>query len=130
MYCDADFTLDCTGDVVVGDVILFKEGVFGGTYRKPKHLGNRAVIAEVVKDSYGAAKQQHTFTLKILDSWGTEPLKAETTTTRKGRNVYRKGTKRVPWNDENARTKALEEKHARGSSARYQRAVRKGEMIW
>jgi hypothetical protein len=127
------FTLDCTGDVVVGDTILFTEAVWAaykpqGRFRrksKPQPLGERTIIAEVVNDSYGAAKQQHTFTLLVLESEGYEPLQPQTKTTRKGRNIYRNGVKRLHWEDEATRRMACDEKHVRGNNARGMRAARR-----
>jgi len=119
------FDIDCTGDVVTGDVILFEEGVFGGSWRKPKHLGSRRVVAEVVRDSYGEAKQQHTFTLRIIESDGLEALEPGKMTRRKGRNVYRNGTRRRRWADEAAREAARDEKHSRGDEARAERDARR-----
>lgn len=116
--------IDCTGDVVAGDVIRFTEGVYGGSYRKPRFLGERSVVARVLKESYGRDKQQHTFTIEVLESGGIEPLTAGTQTTRKGRNIYRNGTERRRWADETARGRAAEEKHSRGDAARTERAVR------
>ncbi|MDE1904998.1 MAG: hypothetical protein KGH75_00925 [Rhodospirillales bacterium] len=122
-----DFHLDCTGDVVTGDTILFTEATFGGSFRNPKYLGDRRLIAEVVRDSYGDAKQQHTFTLFVLASDGVEPVATGTKITRKGRNVYRNGTRRLRWPDESARRHAAEEKHTRGAEARARRAARREE---
>lgn len=118
------YTINCTGDVCTRDEILFEESVFGGSFRKPKHLGTWRIAARVVGDSYGAAKQQHTFRLEIIGSDGYEPLKPGAVTTRKGRNVYRNGTMRKPWIDESARRAVLEEKHARGDAARAEREIR------
>jgi len=121
------FTIDCTGDVVKGDTIQFKEAVWGGyrpsagwrhTSKKGQPLGERVVVAEVVNDSYGRSKGQHTFTLRVLESSGYDPLEPSSVIVRKGRNVYRKGTMRVPWEDEEARHVAAEEKHERGEEAR------------
>ena len=125
----ADFPVDATGDVVVGDTIRFQEGVFGGSFRKPTFVGNRTIEAEVVRDSYGADKQQHTFTLRVLRSEGAEPLAPGTTTRRKGRNVYRNGTQRQRWADETAREGARTEKHGRGDAARTARAQRREEGL-
>lgn len=128
MHSDIDtaaFTYDCTGDVCRGDVILFTEAVFGGSYRKPRFLGERRVAARVVGDSYGAQRQQHTFTLEVLASEGTEPLEAGIRTRRKGRNVYRNDCRRMPWADEAARRAPLDEKHARGDAARAERDERR-----
>ncbi|MFQ5534775.1 MAG: hypothetical protein ACE5EM_08140 [Sphingomonadales bacterium] len=118
------YSIDCTGDICVGDVIEFTEGVFGGSYRRPKFLGDRTIRARVVKDSYGSARQQHTFTLEIIESTGLDPLKINTVTRRKGRNVYRNGTRRQPWADEAERQAALDEKHHRGDVARAEREER------
>lgn len=123
------FTVGCTGDAVAGDEILFTEAVFGGSYRKPRFLGERRIAARVLKDSYGAAKQQHTFTIEAIASDGYDPLPAGTRTTRKGRNVYRNGTFRRPWAEdrggEAARQAARADKHARGDNARVARADRR-----
>ena len=112
------FTIHCTGDVVVGDTILFTEGVFTGSHRKPKFAGERTIIAEIMKDSYGELKQQHTFTLKVIFCEGIQAIEVNKTIRRKGRNVYRNGTKRKPWSDETQRTVAQDEKHTRGDVAR------------
>lgn len=121
------YNFDCTGDVVAGDEIKFTEAVFGGSFKKPRYLGDRTICALVTNDSYGAKKQQHTFTLKILASNGISPLEAGTKTTRKGRNVYRNGTLRRPWIDPELREMAVEEKHFRGDQARAFRSYRRNE---
>jgi hypothetical protein len=119
------FALNCTGDACTGDVILFTEAVFEGSFRKPKFLGERRIAARIVKDSYGSVKQQHTFTLEVLASDGVDALAAGTQTTRKGRNVYRNGTFRQPWADEAGRRAELDDKHRRGGIARADRDMRK-----
>lgn len=119
------FTINCTGDACNGDVILFSEAVFGGSFRKPKFLGERRIVARIVKDSYGNAKQQHTFSLEVIASDGYDALTPGAKTTRKGRNIYRNGTMRQPWNDEAARKTVLDDKHDRGDAARAIRAERK-----
>jgi len=120
--------IDTTGDVVAGDTIRFSEGVFGGSFRNPKYQGDRVIIAKVVKDSYGKDKQQHTFTLEVVECEGVEPLQAGSRTARKGRNVYRNGTKRLLWNDESKRRLVADEKHTRGDKARAEREVRKNDL--
>ena len=124
------FTIDCTGDAVTGDTVLFEEMVWGGSYRRPTPIGKRRIAARIVKDSYGAAKQQHTFTLEIIASDGTCALTPGTKTTRKGRNVYRNGTRRMVWDDEAAREIAADEKHHRGDFARAIREQRRAAEIW
>ena len=70
-----EYTIDCTGDVCPGDVILFSETVFGGSHRSPVALGTRQIAATVIRDSYGAGKQQHTFTLVVAGSDGCHALR-------------------------------------------------------
>jgi (S)-2-hydroxy-acid oxidase len=121
---ESDFTMDCTGDVVVGDTICYTESVWGGSYKNPENLGKRTIIGEIVKDSYGEKKQQHTFTIQVINSYGVKPIQEKLKIRRKGRNVYKNGTKRLPWACRDARTLALNEKHARGSQARTARQIR------
>ena len=120
------FVVDCTGDVVVGDFIMFSESVFSGSFRKPVYVGERRIAAFVKKDSYGEAKQQHTFTLQVFDCDGVSPFASGEVIRRKGRNVYRNGTRRTLWLDESKRDAALDEKHARGAFARHKRQLRVG----
>ena len=115
----ADFPIDCTGDVCVGDIILFSERV-NNTNRM------RRVVAKVLKESYGLDKQQHTFSIQVLESSGYIPLTVGEKTTRKGRVIYRFYTRRKPWASEIRRSLVLDEKHRRGHRARLQRDVRKG----
>lgn len=120
-----------TNDVVKGDTIMFTEGVFNGSYRNPKYIGERTIIAKVIKESYGVEKQQHTFTLEVIEASGTdeEEVLQKKTIMRKGRNIYRNGVKRKLWDDETARLDLAEEKHERGEIAR---ALRRGygENFW
>ena len=90
------FTINCTGDACEGDTILFTETVWGGNWKHPTKLGERTIAALIVKDSYGAAKQQHTFTLEVIDSEGYDALEIGSSVRRKGRTVYGNGTKRQP----------------------------------
>lgn len=122
--------IDCTGDAVTGDTIKFTEAVFGGSYRKPKYLGDREIVAKVIRDSYGREKQQHTFTIHVLESTGFDALTPDTKTTRKGRNVYRNGTQRLEWANEADRNKAADEKHSRGNAARAARDARRAEYAY
>lgn len=114
--------IDCTGDVCKGDLVKFTESVFGGSHRRPQHLGKRVVIAKVVSDSYGEEKQQHTFSLVVVESSGFRALEPGVKARRKGRNVYRNGTERQLWGDEGRRRERLKEKHQRGGVARSRRA--------
>jgi RNase P/RNase MRP subunit p29 len=111
----AQYPIDCTGDAVVGDFVLFKRAVFEGSYRRPVFVENETVRAQIVKDSYGADRQQHTFTLKTADG---------KTFRVKGRNLYRNGTRRMGWPDESKRQLVQKEKHGRGEAARFKRRLR------
>ena len=117
------YTIDCTGDVCQGDAILFTETVFGGSHRRPVALGTRRIAATVIRDSYGAGKQQHTFTLTVAGSDGYDALRRGATIRRKGRNVYRNAVLRADRLDGD-RAAALDDKHTRGSRARAARAIR------
>lgn len=113
---DEIHTINCTGDVVCGDRVAFERATFTGSFRNAKFAGFERVVGEVIADSYGADKQQHTFTLLRADG---SKIKI------KGRNLYANGVWRQPWADEAARREAAAEKHARGDQARAIRAERK-----
>ncbi|XP_020257494.1 zinc finger CCCH domain-containing protein 62-like isoform X2 [Asparagus officinalis] len=66
LYPESTFVINCTGDVCRGDIVKFKQRVYekfnkvkkgGGA----KIIGKRIVAGRVVSESYGADKQQHTF---------------------------------------------------------------------
>lgn len=111
------YSVDCTGDICVGDEIMFERAVFTGSYRKPRFSHNERLFLKVLKDSYGAKKQQHTFT--CLNVITMEKILI------KGRNVYRNGTYRKLWKNEEERVEVLIEKHARGEMARRDRFLRR-----
>jgi hypothetical protein len=108
--------IDCTGDAVIGDYVKFDRAVFTGSFKKPKFSHYETVEGKIIRDSYGTDKQQHTFTIELPDG---------STTRIKGRNLYRNGCVRKPWEDESLRLEALAEKHQRGDSAREARANRR-----
>ena len=119
------YSIGCTGDAVAGDEILFSESVFGGSYRRPVHIGERRIAAKIVKESYGAGKQQHTVSLVVIGADGVDAPKSGAKMRRKARNIYRNGTRRRPWEDESARDAAADEKHRRGDAARMVRDMRR-----
>jgi (S)-2-hydroxy-acid oxidase len=114
--------IDCTGDACIGDYVEFERAMFSETnfsYRhrsKPQFLGYETVSGTIIRDSYGAKKQQHTFTIDTGDGVLIRI---------KGRNLYRNGCKRLLWNNEFLRHDALAEKHIRGELARTARYERK-----
>ena len=113
---DEVYTINCTGDCVVGDHVSFERATFSGSFRNAKFAGFELVQGYVVADSYGRDKQQHTFTLALADGSKLQI---------KGRNLYANGTYRKMWADESQRGLAADEKHARGQSARSARDYRK-----
>ncbi|KAJ4847044.1 hypothetical protein Tsubulata_017074 [Turnera subulata] len=80
---------------------------FNKVTRRGKLLGRRSVAGRVVKESYGSAKQQHTFTYSYFS--------------------FLSATQ--PWNDEAERVKVLAEKHKRGATARHIRAMKKSQKM-
>lgn len=70
-----DYSIDCTGDCCNGDEIAF--------FNAGK--SDERLYGIIVNDSYGAAKQQHTFTIELLDG---EKMMI------KGRNLYKMGVLR------------------------------------
>ena len=117
--------IPATGDVVAGDEIRFTESVWAGSHRKPIYCGDRFIRGEVLRESYGAAKQQHTFTILVRGSTGSDAIEPGTKIRRKGRNVYKGRPSRLQWADESDRDAVAAEKHARGDAARADRDQRR-----
>lgn len=109
---DEIYSINCTGDVVSGDVVKFERAVFIGEYRDAKFTGYELVCGEIIAESYGADKSQHTFTI-LLES-GTKRLI-------KGRNLYKNGVFRKRWESEGLRASVAAAKHIRGDKARNKR---------
>ncbi|KAI3432961.1 uncharacterized protein J3R85_007391 [Psidium guajava] len=128
-YPVSSFVLKCKGDACTGDVVMFEQNVYelfniASRSASGPPCGKRIVAGRIVKESYGAAKQQHTFTIEVLWSKGEKPLPPLHPLLIKGRNLYRYDTMRQRWEDEGERAKALMEKHSRGSLARSDREAR------
>ncbi|XP_038709707.1 zinc finger CCCH domain-containing protein 62-like isoform X2 [Tripterygium wilfordii] len=128
-YPMSSFVCDCKGDACKGDVVMFEQMVYemfsiASRSATGPPIGTRIVAGRIVKESYGAAKQQHTFTIEVLWSKGEKPLPPLHPLLIKGRNLYRLKTLRQKWKDESERQKAIAEKHLRGSVARSDRNVR------
>ncbi|KAK2657425.1 hypothetical protein Ddye_010477 [Dipteronia dyeriana] len=133
LYPKSSFVINCTGDVCQDDVVLFTQKVYEKFDKVTRHgrvLGRRTVAGRVVHETYGAAKQQHTFTIEVLWSTGFNKLPPLFPLLVKGRNLYRLRTFRQRWNNEAERVKVLAEKHKRGSEARTVRAMRKTKTTW
>ncbi|XP_062002692.1 zinc finger CCCH domain-containing protein 62 isoform X2 [Rosa rugosa] len=130
LYPRSSFVINCTGDVCKEDVVLFTQKVhqkFDKMTRHGRVLGKRVVAGRVVKESYGAAKQQHTFTVEVLWSRGIKELCPLFPLLVKGRNLYKMKTFRQRWSNEAERSTVLAEKHRRGGAARLVRAMKKSK---
>lgn len=104
-------------DLVTGMLIRFSEAVFTGSYPHAQFSHERGIVALIVKESYGAEKGQHTFTLQVV-SCSDDSLSAFSQIRRKGRNVYK--SVNILSSPDNAKELA-EEKHGRGKCARAKR---------
>lgn len=113
-----------SGNVCVGDTIIFEQAIFSGSYKNAKFVKNIEICGTVINDSYGADKQQHTFTIKVI-SCSDNSIEVGSKIMRKGRNVY-KNCMRKLWENETQRDAVLEEKHNRGDIARMARMERRG----
>ena len=104
-------------DIVVGTKINFTEGVFGGSWRKPYFRGNRTITGTVLRESYGAKRGQHSFTIAVHDAEGidAEEVLSKAKIRRMGRNIY--ADCYILERPENYEELA-EEKHARGRAAK------------
>ncbi|XP_022739335.1 uncharacterized protein LOC111291702 isoform X1 [Durio zibethinus] len=126
-YPRSSFSINCTGDVCKGDVVLFTQKVYEKFNKVKRHgrlLGSRTVAGRVVKESYGKAKQQHTFTVEVLWSKGTKKFPPLFPLLVKGRNLYKLKTYRQRWSSEAERRNVLAEKHRRGKAARLVKAMK------
>ncbi|XP_052180431.1 zinc finger CCCH domain-containing protein 62-like isoform X2 [Diospyros lotus] len=128
-YPMSSFVLSCKGDACTGDVVMFEQNIYemfniASRSASGPPCGKRIIAGRIVKESYGAAKQQHTFTIEVLWSKGEKPLPPLHPLLIKGRNLYRLKTMRQRWENESEREKILAEKHTRGSLARSSREAR------
>ncbi|KAK9228903.1 hypothetical protein WN944_021860 [Citrus x changshan-huyou] len=86
----------CTGDVVMIEQNVYKMFNIAACSASGPPYGKRIVAGRIVKESYGAAKQQHTFTIEVLWSKGEKPLPPLHPLLIKGRNLYHLKTLRQP----------------------------------
>ncbi|RCV42889.1 hypothetical protein SETIT_9G251500v2 [Setaria italica] len=128
-YPVSNFVLNCKGDACKGDVVIFEQNIYRRKKGAPREVkgrlcGQRTNAGRIIKESYGTAKQQHTFTIEILWSKGYKPWPPLHPLLIKGRNLYKDKTMRQPWPDEEERNRVIQEKHERGDVARKSRAAR------
>lgn len=112
---DSTYTIHTTGDCVVGDEVCFERATFSGSFRSAKFAGFELVQGKIVADSYGRDKQQHTFTIELMDG---SKIRI------KGRNLYANDVYRKAWADGSQRHLVADEKHSRGAIARAARESR------
>ncbi|GAX83918.1 hypothetical protein CEUSTIGMA_g11342.t1 [Chlamydomonas eustigma] len=140
MYPEASFSVTCRW-VCKGDEVLFSQEVFDryDVETQTGHcIGVRQVAGRIIRDSYGALQQQHTFTIEVLWSAGTRPKQPMTTMMIKGRNIYRSSVgrrevrqlRRRPWQDESLRSVVMREKVERGKEARALRRDDRTRVQW
>lgn len=98
-------------NLIAGDRVEWKEGVFGGSYKNPKFLGERQIKAVILKDSYGKERGSHTLSLEVLEAEGYEAPAVETKIRRKAATIYQK-----------AISHEIGEKHEEGASEKAARA--------
>ncbi|XP_042022388.1 zinc finger CCCH domain-containing protein 62-like [Salvia splendens] len=129
-YPRRSFIINCTGDVCQGDTVLFHQKVHRMSGERARRTtGRRTVAGRVIKESYGATRQQHTFTVEVLWSRGDKKLDPLFPLLVKGRNLYRMKTCRQLWKNEKERVEVLSEKHRRGDAARAVRATRRNKAV-
>lgn len=96
-----DFSIPCVGNITTGDMIVFEEVVFKGKPMVTKMIGERLVVAEIIEDHY--EDNYHVVELRVLHSEKTQPLSKDSIVTRKAGTIYRRGTMRRPWENEDER---------------------------
>ena len=74
-------------NITAGTKIKMKEKVFEG-YPRSRLVGNREIIGTITKESYGAKRGQHTFTIEVEQASGYQAPEVGKKIRRKGRNVY------------------------------------------
>jgi hypothetical protein len=72
-----------------GTKIRLKEQVFEG-YPRSRLAGQREIVGTITKESYGAKRGQHTFTIEVESADGYKAPECGKKIRRKGRNVYGK----------------------------------------
>ena len=102
-------------DLVQGMKVKFVQPVFGGSWKRPQFLGERTIVATIIKDSYGSKRGQHTFTLSVESATGYDSENVKDQMRIKGRNLY-KGLESIISEPENVQ-ELKDDKHIRGQMA-------------
>lgn len=72
-------------NLTVGTIIKFEEAIFTGSYKKPEFSHTATHVVRILRESYGARKGQHSFSLEVIES--TERNKGGVFR-KMGRNIY------------------------------------------
>ena len=104
------YSIDCTGDVAIGDAILWGEEVRKGGRgarkgrRKGKVIGHRLVAALVMDDRLEPTRGpgEHVYRLFVVACDGVRPIPAQTTIYRQTPDLT-KAIRRRPWLNEEDR---------------------------
>ena len=102
-------------DLTKGTRIRFTEPVFEGSYKKSRFVGNRTIEGTILKDSYGAKRGQHTFTIEVHSAEGYDADTIKPKIRRKGRTVYKNA---VVLEQPSNQAELAAEKHARAAVAK------------
>ncbi len=76
-------------NLLKGQIIEWTEKVFLDHGKNAIFCGERTNTGQIIKESYGDKRGQHTFTILIQASRGYQALSVGKNVCRKGRNVYR-----------------------------------------
>tara|TARA_R110000751_G_scaffold273964_1_gene374827 strand:+ start:225 stop:620 length:396 start_codon:yes stop_codon:yes gene_type:complete len=116
-------------DLVVGSKIKFTEGIFGGSWKRPHYLGSRTIIGTILKESYGAKRGQHTFSIEVhsADGYDAEEVIQRGKIRRKGRNVYDDCELLELPDDFEALADEKHQRAAAAKEAKYQRWIDEGK---
>jgi hypothetical protein len=107
--------------IISGDILTWSEPVWRRGTKRP--VGERTITAEVVRESYGYATGQHTFSLLVKNAEGCDAPAPGTMLRRMGRNLYPYVTAQTSALPDAERDALRDEKHERGALVRAGRAI-------
>ena len=105
-------------NLTTGTKIKLTESVYTGSWKHPRYVGDRTILGTIVKDSYGAKRGQHTFTVQVEESTGVDAPDVGKKICRKGRTLYKKAEV-ISYPDDHA--DLAKEKEVRAADAKDQK---------
>lgn len=96
----------CGAEFIVADVIRWREAVWdrrGPKGARPKKIGDRDVVAEVIEDADGYVLLLVRSCVLGKDTRPSDDLKPGSEVRRKASTIARGNAERLEWNDETAR---------------------------